>query len=322
MAIAILTCVMMLAVVLGSYWALVVRPERRMSGRLRDRLQVKTHRQIGAESVVKGLPHEATASGPFGTLLTWHRRYAVATTARLIDSAGLRTDPQWLIGGTAIALIFVEIVLQIVDAGAVLRLLAGAMTPFVPYFYIHHAARRRLNAFEEMFPEAVSLMARALRAGHALTTTLTMVADELDDPISSEFRALYEQHNRGLPMTQVMRTFAARIPLMDVRFFSIAVLTQRETGGNLAEVLDNLATVMRDRFRVRRQLRVLTAQGRMTGWLLGFLPAVVGVALYVMNPRQMEGFIADPTGVRLFALALTLQVVGVIAIRKILQVEY
>ena len=321
MVLAALTFVVILTVVLASYWLLVLRPEKRFSGKLRERVEVKTRKTIGSESVVKGITRDRKA-GPLGALLAWHRRYTLAATARLIDSAGLRTDPHWLIGGTAIALTFVVIVLQIANAGPLVALSSGALTPFVPYFYIRYAARKRLNRLEEMFPDAVSLMARALRAGHALTATLTMVAEEFDDPIKSEFRALYEQHNYGLPMTQVMRTFATRIPLMDVRFFSIAVLTQRETGGNLAEVLDNLANVMRDRFRVRQQLRVLTAQGRMSGWLLGLLPIVLGVGLYVLNPQQMQSFIADPVGVRLFELAIALEVVGVVSIRKILQVEY
>jgi tight adherence protein B len=321
MVIALLTFALTLLIVLGSYWFLVVRPERRLSRTLRERIEVKTQRTIGSESVVKGLPGQAQG-GPLGTVLTWYRRYTVAATARLIDSAGLRTDPHWLIGGTAIALTFVFAAVQLAHAGPLVAAIAGGATPLVPYFYIRRLAWSRLNALEEMFPEAVTLMARALRAGHALTTTLTMVADELDEPIKSEFAALYEQHNYGLPMTQVMRTFATRVPLMDVRFFCIAVLTQRETGGNLAEVLDNLANVMRERFRVRRQLRVLTAQGRMTGWMLGVLPLVLGAILYMLNPQQMHEFIADPTGVQLFELAIGLQIVGLVAIRKILQVDY
>jgi tight adherence protein B len=322
MVLALLTFVFVFAIVAVSYWVFVLRPEKRFSGRLRERIEIKTSRTIGNESIVKGGARPSKPSGLGGMLLSWHRRYAIAATARLIDSAGLRTDPQWLIGGTAIALTVMVIVLQIAHASAVVSLAAGALTPFVPYFYIHRAARRRVHKFEELFPDAVSLIARALRAGHAFTTTLTMVADEMDEPIKSEFRGLHEQHNYGLPMTQVMRTFAARVPLVDVRFFCTAVLTQRETGGNLAEVLDNLANVMRDRFRVRRQLRVLTAQGRMTGWLLGFLPVVLGAVLYMLNPTQMNEFVRDPVGVRLFEFAIGLQVVGLVAIRKILEVNY
>jgi tight adherence protein B len=322
MILAVLTFAFVMLLVLITYWMLVLRPERKFSGRLRERVEVKTRKTIGSESIVKGGARAAPRSGPLGLLIAWHRRYAVAATARLIDSAGVRTDPQWLIGGTAIALLFVQIVLQIAHADRAVRLAAGAATPLLPYFYIQYLARKRLRDFEEMFPDAIGLMARALRAGHALTATLQMVAEEMQDPIQSEFRALYEQHSRGLPMTQVMRTFASRIPLVDVRFFSTAVLTQRETGGNLAEVLDNLANVMRDRFRVRQQLKVLTAQGRMSGWLLGVLPLALGGALYVMNPSAFETFLTDPTGLWLFKIAITLEIVGVIAIHNILKVEY
>ncbi|MFN2581493.1 MAG: type II secretion system F family protein [Candidatus Dormibacteria bacterium] len=322
MTLAVLTFVFIVSVVMVTYWILVVRPERKFAGRLRDRVEVKTRKTIGSESIVKGKARGAQRPGPIGMLVAWHRRYAVAATARLIDSAGVRTDPQWLIGGTAIALLFVQLVLQLAHAGPAIRLLAGAATPLIPYFYIQYLARKRLRGFEEAFPEAISLMARALRAGHALTATLQMVAEEMDDPVHSEFQALYEQHSRGLPMTQVMRTFAARIPLVDVRFFSTAVLTQRETGGNLAEVLDNLANVMRDRFRVRNQLKVLTAQGRMSGWMLGGLPIVLGAALYFMNPGSFETFVTDPTGLWLLKIAITLEIVGVVAIHNILKVEY
>ncbi|HEY3045770.1 MAG TPA: type II secretion system F family protein [Vicinamibacterales bacterium] len=321
MTLALLTFVVTLTTVLGSYWAFVLRPETQISGRLRQRIQVKVDRPVGA-SVVKSGATDEVAQGIIGILVNWHRRYTVAAAGRLIESAGMRTDPAWLVGGTAIALTLVVIVLQAAHAGWPIALAAGTITPLVPYFYIRRAARARLNAFEEIFPDAISLMARALRAGHALTSTLAMVADEIPEPVKSEFRALYEQHNYGLPLPQVLRTFAARIPLMDVRFFATAVLTQRETGGNLAEVLDNLGTVTRDRFRVRRQLRVLTAQGRMTGWILAGLPICLALVLYWVNPGQMAAFLRDPVGVRLMEGAIVLQVVGMILIRKIVTVEY
>jgi tight adherence protein B len=202
------------------------------------------------------------------------------------------------------------------------RVAAGAIMPLVPYCYIRYMARRRFNAFEELFPDAISLMARALRAGHALTATLALVAEETPEPVKSEFRALSEQHNYGLPMQQVLRTFAKRIPMIDVQFFATAVLTQRETGGNLSEVLDNLAGVMRDRFRVRRQLQVLTAQGRTTGWFLAAVPIAVAIGMYMLDPAQMRGFIADPTGFRLLLTALLLELIGMVAIRRIVSVDY
>jgi tight adherence protein B len=322
MAAAILTFIITLGIVLAAYWLLLVRHERRFSRQLRERLQVRRSRPVGSESVIKEPRHAEARGGLFGRIRGWYERYTVDAAARLIESAGMRTDPQWLVGGTAIAIMCVQTILQIADAGEGVRVLAGVATPLVPYAYIRHAAAARLHAFEEMFPDAINLMSRALRAGHALTTTLAMVAEEMDDPIKSEFRALHEQHTYGLPFAQVMRTFAKRVPLVDVRFFATAVLTQRETGGNLAEVLDNLAGVMRDRFRVRRQVRVLTAQGRLSGWILGALPIVVAIGLLIFNPEQMRAFIADPVGWRLLEIAAVLEIAGAFTIRHILRPEY
>jgi tight adherence protein B len=234
----------------------------------------------------------------------------------------MRTDPHWLIGGTVITWMCVMAVIGMTSAPWPVAVVAGGSTPLVPYCYIRYMARKRLAAFEDAFPDAISLMARSLRAGHALTSSLAVVAEEAPEPIQSEFRALYEQHNYGLPLPQVLRTFGRRIPIIDVRFFATAVLMQRETGGNLAEVLDNLATVMRDRIRVRRQMAVLTAQGRMTGWILGLLPAVIALGMYWLDPDQMTEFVKDPTGFKLFMLAIVLEVVGAFAIKKIVQVDY
>jgi tight adherence protein B len=149
-----------------------------------------------------------------------------------------------------------------------------------------------------------------------------MVAEELPDPIAAEFRLIHEQQNFGMGMPDVLREFAQRAPLMDVRFFVTAVLTQRETGGNLSQVLDNLASVVRDRFRVNRQLRVLTAQGRLTGWILGVFPVVIAALLLYWAPSQIDMLLHDPVGNRMLGAAITLQTIGVFLIRRINRVEY
>jgi tight adherence protein B len=322
MTLPLITFVLTLTLIIGSYWIFVVRPEAQLSGRLKERLQLKRDQPVGTASVVKAPAAADGSAGLVGRIRRWHERYAVTAAARLIESAGMRTDPHWLIVSTGISLVVVVTLLGAINAAWHTRLAAGVITPLVPYFYIRYMARARLKAFEELFPDAISLMARALRAGHALTTTLSLVADETPEPVKSEFRGLYQQHSYGLPMQQVLRTFAKRIPIMDVQFFATAVLTQRETGGNLSEVLDNLAGVMRDRFRVRRQLSVLTAQGRTTGWFLAAVPIGVGAAMYMLNPTQMTAFIADPTGFKLLMTALGLELVGVVAIRRIVAVDY
>ncbi len=193
---------------------------------------------------------------------------------------------------------------------------AALLASFVPFIYVKQKKARRLRKFEEQFPEAIDLIGRALRAGHAFTTGLAMAAEEIPKPVGEEFKLLYDRQNFGMPLPDAMKAFAARIPLIDARFFVTAVLTQRETGGNLGEVLDNLASVIRDRFRVKRQVRVLTAHGRITGWILSGLPPALAAAMMVVAPQNMRMMITDPLGVQMIVGALVLQVIGTLIIRQ------
>ncbi len=201
-------------------------------------------------------------------------------------------------------------------------MLAAAVTAPLPYLYLRFASARRTQQFEEQFPEAVDLVARALRAGHALPTGLGMVADEMPAPVGVEFRKLYDEQNFGLTMADALRNFAGRVPVLDARFFVTAVLTQREAGGNLAEVLDNLAQVIRDRFKVKRQIRVISAHGRITGFVLVGLPPCVAVATLMLSPLHIETLLGDPLGIRLIIVAAVMQVIGAFIIRKIVDIEY
>ena len=148
--------------------------------------------------------------------------------------------------------------------------------------------KRRLRVFEEQFPEGLDLISRALKAGHAFATGLKMVADEMPEPVGPEFRKTFDEQNFGLPMKDALENLTLRIPLLDVRFFATAVLIQRETGGNLSEILENLAHVVRERFKILRQVRVYTAHGRFTGYVLLALPAVLCIALSFINPDHMN----------------------------------
>ncbi len=185
----------------------------------------------------------------------------------------------WGVGAFWITLILSRFVLL----AAVFGILGG----LVPYLFVRYKRGKRLRRFEEQFPEAIDLVARALRAGHALPTGLGMVADELAAPVGIEFRILFDQQNFGLTLPDALRNFAKRIPAIDARFFVTAVLTQREAGGNLAEVLDNLGAVIRERFKVKRQVQVLSAHGRITGWVLGMLPPALAVATFIINPHHL-----------------------------------
>jgi tight adherence protein B len=176
--------------------------------------------------------------------------------------------------------------------------------------------------FEEQFPEAIDLIARALRAGHAFTTGLGIAADEIPDPVGSEFKLLFDRQNFGMPLPDALREFAKRVPIMDARFFVTAVLTQRESGGNLSEVLDNLSSVVRERFKVKRQVRVISAHGRITGWILTAMPPIVAIMMFFVVPDSMRLLVTDPLGIRLIILGIVLQITGSIIISKILKVEY
>lgn len=199
---------------------------------------------------------------------------------------------------------------------------AGAVIGVALPFVVLRAKRtRRLRKFEEMFPEALDLMARAARAGHAFTTGLKMAADEVDDPVGPEFRKTFDEQNYGLPLQDALRNLSDRVPLIDVRFFATAVLIQRETGGNLAEILDNLAHVVRERFKILRQVRVYTAHGRLTSYVLLALPAAVAGALSFINPEHMNLLFRERMGQTMLVGAIVMQVLGYVWIQRIVKIE-
>ena len=187
---------------------------------------------------------------------------------------------------------------------------------------MRYAASDDSRLFEDQFPQAIDLIASSLRAGHAFTAGVSMVSDEVADPTGAEFRLLYDQQNFGMPLPDALKSFAKRVPLLDARFFITAVLTQREAGGNLAEVLDNLAELIRERSRVKRQVRVTSAHGRITGWVLSMMPPALFFMLMFFAPEHMNAFVSDPLGIRLIIVALVLQVIGTLAIRRIVNVEF
>ena len=190
-----------------------------------------------------------------------------------------------------------------------------------PYSYATYARTRRFRKFEEMFPNAIDTLARAVRAGHAFTTAIEMIASELPEPVSSEFRKLFEEQKFGMPVRDALLNLVERVPLVDVKFFVTAVMLQRETGGNLAEILDNLSYMIRERFKILRQVRVYTAQGRLTMLLLMMLPPTVIAIMVFMSPEFIRPLFTDPIGHGLIAAGITLQTIGYFVIRKIIQIQ-
>jgi tight adherence protein B len=317
MLVAALVFVVVLTGVFGAYWAFVLRLEEQDERAVRRRLK---NRAAKALSIT--LAKAPDTLGSLDALLSkWHR--LVEPLHRLRERAGLK---RVTVGAIALACVSlagvafgaVAFVFHSILAGIGVAAVAGSL----PILYIRRAAAKRLEKFEEQFPDAIDLMARALRAGHALNTSLQLVADEVPAPVGTEFKLLFEQQNYGLSFGDALRAFADRVPLIDARFFATALLTQREMGGNLAEILENLASVIRERFRVKRQVRVVSAHGRMTGIVLGCLPPGVAVALLLVAPDHIRILVDDPMGRTMLVGGLVLQAIGVVFIKRIIQVEY
>ena len=199
-----------------------------------------------------------------------------------------------------------------------ISLLVGFM---LPYSWASIKRNKRFEKFEELFPEAIDTLARAVRAGHAFTTALEMITNEVAEPVSGEFRQLYEEQKFGMPVRDALMNLTERMPLVDVKFFVTAVMLQRETGGNLAEILDNLSYVIRERFKIQRQVRVYTAQGRLTMALLMGMPPIIVTVMLVLNPGFIKPLFNDPIGHTLLVAGITLQTVGYFVIRKIIRIQ-
>jgi tight adherence protein B len=197
--------------------------------------------------------------------------------------------------------------------------LAGSTSPFL---FVAVKRQRRFFKFEEQFPEAIDLLARAVRAGHAFTTGLDLIAKEMPAPVSDEFRRTYEQQNLGLPLRDALQNMTRRMPVADVRIFVTALLIQRESGGNLAEILDNLSYVIRERFKLFRQIKVLTAQARFTLYILLAMPPLTALMLYTMDKEYLMRLFTDPLGHQMLIGAVVLQIMGYFVIRKIIEPKF
>ncbi len=235
--------------------------------------------------------------------------------------AGVKTKPAKLVLvsgviGMGAYVLAGQFHLQVLVA-AVLGVAGGA----IPLAFVAWKRRRRLRRFEERFPEALDLLGRAVRAGHAFTTGLEMIAQESAEPIAGEFRTTFEEQNFGLPLRDALLNMAERVPLIDVRFFATALLIQKETGGNLAEILDGLARVIRDRFRIYREVRTRTAQGRLTALILIALPPFMMIMLGMLNPKYMGVLFTDPVGPTILGVAATMQVIGSAILWKVIHIE-
>jgi tight adherence protein B len=291
--------------------------QRRLQARLGELNSPEDPAEADAEGLVK-----SKLEGPLPVL----DRLAGGTTrglsaSRWVEQSGVRITLSGLFLAAiacALALGFLLASLTRMPIGWVVGGAAGLMAPFV---YVKVKRSRRMRAFEETFPEALDLVSRALKAGHAFATGLKMVADEMDEPVGPEFRKTFDEQNFGLPLKDALANMTERIPLLDMRFFATAVLIQRETGGNLSEILENLAHVVRERFKILRQVRVYTAHGRLTGYVLLALPAFLSVALMFINPEHMQLLFSHPIGRMMLMGAVVMQTIGYFWIKQVVKIE-
>lgn len=321
MTLAIVAFVLCIGVMMGLYWALVVRPEDQRSRALARRVErMDQVPAAGTSADATSVATPLTATSVLDALLA-RNITLTGGVQRFLAEAGLSWTPSGLltriglatVAGAAGGLLWTGRPL-----GAVLGLLSAAF----PWLYARRQRAERLRIFEEQFPEAIDLIARSLRAGHAFTSGLSIAAEEVPAPVGLEFRRVYDEQHFGMALSDALKGMARRVPVLDARFFVTAVLTQREAGGNLAEVLDNLSGVMRERFKVRRQIRVVSAHGRITAWVLSGLPPALATVLYVVSPQFMRILIDDPLGLQLVGIALGLQIIGTIIIAQLVKVEY
>lgn len=241
----------------------------------------------------------------------------------LIEQAGLSWAPGQVVAGSLLlALIAFNVCWyaaepMIQNAAFVAAPLAASL----PLMYLRRRRTRRVRAFEAQLPDSLQFISRAMRAGHAFSVSLEMLHKEFPEPLGGEFRRTFEEQNLGLPIDVALQKLARRVPLIDVQFFVAAVLLQKRTGGNLAEILDKLATIIRERFKLRGQIRSISAHGRLSSLVLTAIPAVVAVMMYFVNRDHMLYFVEDEMGQWMAGLAIGFQALGYLVMRQIVKIE-
>jgi tight adherence protein B len=205
--------------------------------------------------------------------------------------------------------------------GPITSVVLGLAFSTLPYLYVRRKRQKRLDTLEEQFPEALDFLSRSMRAGHAFSISLGMVGEEMADPLGQEFRALFNEQNLGAPLDIALRNFGARVPLLDVRFFTSSVLLQKQTGGNLSEILTRLAYVIRERFRLKGQVKAASAHGRLTATILTLLPVATVLGLLLVAPGYLQGMAEDDTGKWMIGCAIVAQILGNISIKKIINIK-
>jgi len=320
MTIVALSFVVMLTGILGAYWMFIVRPEAQTQQAFWRRLRSRTSAAPVSSNLLKQAQQLSSLSS-FDAALRRSESLLRPVTL-LLEQSGTRMTIGAFVLLTATCGVVAAALVTKFTGEPLMAVAAGIFAARIPMSLLRMQRTRRVQKFEEQFPEGLALISRALKAGHTFTTGLAMVAEEMPQPIGPEFKLLYDQQNYGMPIGDALKDFARRVPLLDARFFVTAVLIQRESGGNLSEILDNIASVIRDRFKVKRQIRVVSAHARMTGWVLVCIPPALALILSIINPEHFKTLTSSPLGIKMIWAAVAMQTMGTLIIRKMIRLEY
>lgn len=252
------------------------------------------------------------------TLASWSR---IDHVRKLLSQAAMDTKPGLILLMTGVVGLGSYLVLHLFIENLILSLICGIAFGSIPIMTVYIRRKMRLGAFEKNFPEAIDLLARAVRAGHSLGTGMEIVGQEMTEPVAGEFRKTFEEQNLGLHFRETLINMTERVPLQDVRFFAAALIIQDETGGNLAEILSNLSATVRDRFKIRGDVRTRTAAGRLTAIILSSLPPMMLLLMNLLNPEYSHVLYTDPYGLIALALAACMQIVGAFILWSIVNIQ-
>ena len=295
---------------------------KRETAKVRDRLSNRADpiSASSSETTPLFLPEGADQSRLVNRLLA--KMNVDRQLQRLIEQAGVSWAPgQVCITALLLALLAFNAVWYLFPFWQNMAFAAAPLAALLPLLYLRRRRKKRIAAFEAQFPDALQFIARAMRAGHAFSVALEMIYKEFANPLGGEFRRTFEEQNLGLPMDTALEKLGQRLPLIDVQFFVAAVLLQKRTGGNLAEILDKLANLIRDRFKLRGQIRTISAHGRLSSLVLTAIPAVVAFLMYMVHPKHMEFFVEHEAGQWMAGLAIAFQALGYIIMRQIVEIE-
>jgi len=320
MIISFLVFVFALFLVLGAY-LLATHGTDKKRARLQKRLSEALLHSAHAEDVDVVLARSELMSE-----IPWVNRTLISIQAalhlkRMLDQADLHITPSRLMMFSFMAGLLGGLAASVLTIFIPIMILAGVVCASIPLVHVWWKRKKRFDAFLEQLPDALDLISRALSAGHAFSEALHMVSIEMPHPIAAEFRKAYEEQNLGLSVKLALENLTQRMPILDLKMCVTAILIQRETGGNLAEILEKVAYTIRERFRILGDLKTLTTSSRMSAWLLCALPIGVALAVTVMNPEYMSVLWKDPRGHYLIAAALFMQITGMLIVRKILNIK-